>query len=205
MARRFKNLAKPQNTRLAKDFSWLLKANEDCTPEECRWVAVTVFAHWLHEDRSYWRISEASDAQKRDWDRRIADFLRGLAALDTPVHFRYRGRPRGVTQRLQFAAFTGSEPVDSYLQRRYDDAYNPQVVLPELGINLRFGDDWTLYLVYRSQQSLLTVCALAARLQLYLLPVFSVGDLNQYDKLAEALQSKGLGAVRYQPVAEENR
>ncbi|HKS33483.1 MAG TPA: hypothetical protein VJS14_07115, partial [Enterobacteriaceae bacterium] len=149
MINRFKNLDKPQNTRLAKQFSWVQKATEDCTPSECCWVGVTVFDHWLHEDRSYWRISEATDAQKRDWDRRIGEFLRGLVALDTPVHFKYRGRPRGVTQRLQFACFTGAEPVEAYLQRRYDDAYNPQVVLPELGINLRFGDDWTLYLVYR--------------------------------------------------------
>ena len=203
MTRRFKNLDKPQNTRLAKQFSWVQKATEDCTPSECCWVGVTVFPHWLHEDRSYWRISDATDAQKRDWDRRISEFLRGLAALDTPVHFRYRGRPRGVTQRLQFAAFTGSEPVDNYLQRRYDDAYNPQVVLPELGINLRFGDDWTLYLVYRNQETLLPVCELAARLGLYLLPIFSVRELNQYEALADVLKKKGLETVLYRPAKEE--
>ena len=197
MINRFKNLDKPQNTRLAKQFSWVQKATEDCTPSECCWVGVTVFDHWLHEDRSYWRISEATDAQKRDWDRRIGEFLRGLVALDTPVHFKYRGRPRGVTQRLQFACFTGAEPVEAYLQRRYDDAYNPQVVLPELGINLRFGDDWTLYLVYRSQDLLLPVCELAARLGLYLLPDSSAGALNQYGALAEALKEQGLDAVLY--------
>lgn len=204
MTRRFKNVDKPQNMRLAKQFSWVQKATEDCTPSECCWVGVTIFPHWLHEDRSYWRISEATDAQKRDWDRRIGEFLRGLAALDTPVHFRYRGRPRGVTQRLQFARFTGSEPVDTYLQRRYDEAYNPQVVLPELGINLRFGDDWTLYLVYHSQDRLLPVCELAARLALYLLPIFSVRELNQYGALAEALKEKGLEAVLYRSAKGED-
>jgi len=205
MTRRFKNLGKLHNHRLAKAFAWLLKANDECAPAECCWVAVTIFPHWLHENRSYLRITEATDAQRRDWDRRISEFLRGLAALDTPVHFRYRGRPRGVTQRLQFAAFTGSEPVETYLQRRYEDAYNPQVVLPELGINLRFGDDWTLYLVYRSQQTLLPVCELAARLELYLLPIFSVGELNQYGALAETLKEKGLEKVLYRPATRENQ
>jgi len=166
MINRFKNLDKPQNTQLANHFSWLLKASEDCTPSECCWAGVTVFDHWLYEDHSYWRISEATDVQKCDWGQKIDNFMHELIALDTPLHFKYRGRPRKNTGRLQFAAFNGVEPMEAFLRRRYDESYYPQMVLSALGIDIRFGDDWTRHLTYCKLADFMPVCAMAARLGL---------------------------------------
>lgn len=198
----FRNLDKALNNKLAGQFAYLLKANEDCSAAECNWVALTIFDHWLHEDDSYAIIRDATTKQKQQWDQRLRDFLQQLATLASPVRVKFRGRHS--KQRLQFSAYSGIEPVDAYLSGLYDQVYPPTLVFPSLKMHFWFESDWTIYLVYQNITDFMPVCRLAAAQQLYLLPVFSVGKLNQYQVLASALTEHGLNNVLYRPAVKGN-
>lgn len=200
MIKTFRNLDKADNCKLARQFAYLLKANDECSPAECNWVALTIFDHWLHEDNRYSIIRDATVEQKQQWDQRMRDFLQQLATLDSPVQVKFRGRHS--KPRLQFSAYTGAEPAEVYLSGFYDSAYPPKLVLPALKTHFWLESDWTIYLVYQNIADVIPLCKLVGAQQLYLLPVFSVGQLNQYSALAIALRENGLDSVLYQPAAK---
>lgn len=188
--RTYRNLKKGENEQLSRSFSYLLKENEDCTPEECSWVAVTVFDHWLHEDDSYHLINDATEEQKRKWNQSIFSFLGALVKVEEPLRYKYLGRYPN--KRLQFSQYIGATPIEIHVVELFKTVYEPYMAFPNHGFHVRFEDDWTIYIVYQNVDSLVPVYELVEKTGLYLLPVSSAEHLNQYAALAETVSQKGL-------------
>jgi hypothetical protein len=193
--RSFQNLKKTENGELSERFSFLLKYNEDCTKEDCSWAAITIFDHWLYESDSFDLIEGASLGTKASWTSNIKHFLHQLAQIETPLKYRYRGR--NSKQRLQFASYTGTGDSGDYLSELFDRTYHPNVVFPELGIDLWFEDNWTLHFKYKSHSEAISLFKLVAYCGLYVLPAYCSEHLNDYDELSAFLLKSDLGKVIY--------
>ena len=175
---------------LSQSFAYLLKENDQCSKDECCWVAATVFDHWLYESDSYHLIDEASPEQKEKWDAVISQFLSELSKLESPLKYKYLGRyPK---KRLQFSTYIGSEPYGQYIASLFKATYEPNLVFPEHGIHIWFEDGWVIYIVYQNIEKFASVCQLASECGLYLLPVYSAGQLNQYEALSQSVPSVSL-------------
>jgi len=186
----YRNLKKRENERLSKPFSYLLKENEDCKPEECSWVAITVFDHWLHEDDSYYLISDATGDQKKKWYGLIFSFLEALTKIEVPLKCKYLGR--FPNKRLQLSEYIGADPIESHVVELFKTTYEPNLVFPNHGFHIWFEDDWTIYIVYQGVESLMPVLEIVEKIGLFLLPVSSAEHLNKYSELADTLSQKGL-------------
>lgn len=175
---------------LSQSFAYLLKENEQCSKDECCWVAATVFDHWLYESDSYHLIEEAGREQKGNWDALISKFLSELSKLESPLKYKFMGRyPK---KRLQFSKYIGCEPYGQYVANLFKATYEPNLVFPEHGIHICFEDGWVIYMVYQSIEKFAPICQLASECGLYMLPVYSAGHLNQYEALLQAVPSVSL-------------
>lgn len=188
--RKYRNLVKGENEPLAKAFSYLLKVIDDCTPEECSWVALSVFDHWLYESDSYHLISDATDAQKQKWNESVFSFLKGLVKIEAPLRYKCVGRYPN--KRLQFSRYVGAIPMEKHMVEQFKAGYDPYMAFPKHRFHIWFGDDWTIYIVYQDVYLLLPVHELAEKAGLYFLPVYSAEQLNHYAALVELLTQKGL-------------
>jgi hypothetical protein len=189
--RTFLNVTKKENKRLSDKFSFLLKYNDDCTTEDFSWAAITIFDHWLYESNSFDVIEQASDAQKCSWDDKIKDFLRSLVKIETPIRYRYLGR--NTNQRLQFSRYIKDQNFDDYVANLFDELYTPNIVFDVLGVDLWFEDNWTLHIKYKRQENCLKLFELVADSDMFILPAYSAGHLNDYRKLSAYLDEQGLG------------
>lgn len=188
--RKFRNLPKSKNTEISKDFGNLLKMNDDCSPDECRWVAVTVFDHWLHTSNSFDRIESASDSDKELWGSRINNFLRQLVEVETPTCYKEIGK--WSKRKLQFREYIGFKPMSEYITDLFKETYSPQLAFVEHRFHVWFQDYWVIYLIYKDTELLDEVFDIAAENDLFFLPVYSIGHLNQYYEIEDKLKSKGL-------------
>ncbi|WP_417763656.1 hypothetical protein [Shewanella sp.] len=141
--RKFLNINKMDNAKLAKKFAFLLHYNDECSKEDCCWAAITVFDHWLHQSNSFHLIKDASAAQQSQWTDTIKQFLRLLVQLEAPLKYRYKGR--NTKQHLQFVRYVGNEDLGCYVANMFDDIYYPNMVFDQLGVELWFEDYWTLH------------------------------------------------------------
>lgn len=190
LMRKFINISKQENSELARNFSYLLKYSDDYTPEDCKWIAITIFDRWLHETGSLDIIENANKEQKTEWDSQIDEFLIKLTELETPTYYKEKGRH--TKRELQFRNYCGQKPVSKFLCEQFRNTYLPNVVFKSLEINLYFQDDWTLYIIYQDIEKLDAIIEIIEKNNLFLLPVKSVGKLCQYNKIVEKLDSMGL-------------
>ncbi|MDT0596398.1 hypothetical protein [Glaciecola petra] len=188
--RNFRNLTKRENEELSKKFSFLLKYNEDCTAEDFSWSAITVFDHWLYESDSFSIISNATEDQKRSWDKAIKSFLAQLVELEKPFKYKYIGR--NSKQKLQFSRFIGDDDFGLYVSNLFDEVYSPNLVFNRLGVELWFEDNWTIHFKYKKQEECLGMLKLASNLGLFVLPAYSADHLNNYQTLSKYLGEQGL-------------
>jgi hypothetical protein len=193
--RKFRNLPKQKNTVIAKDFDNLLKLNDDCKPEDCRWVAVTVFDHWLHTSNSFDRIEKASDSQKKLWDSQIDSFLRQLVKIEVPTGYKEIGK--WSKRRLQFREYNGSQPICDYVTGLFKETYSPQFAFVKQSFHLWIQDYWVIYVIYKDVELLNEVLEVAAENDLFFLPVHSQEHLNQYPEIERKLDERGLNKAMH--------
>jgi hypothetical protein len=188
--RKFRNLPKSKNAEISKGFGHLLKSDDDCSPDECRWVAVTVFDHWLHTSNSFDRIEKASDSDKKLWDSKINNFLRQLVELEIPTCYKENGKWSKRT--LQFREYVGTKPMSEYVTDLFKETYYPQLAFVEHRFHVRFQDYWVIYLIYEDVELLDNVFDIAAGNDLFFLPVYSMEHLNRYSEVENKLKEKDL-------------
>ncbi|MCH1924838.1 hypothetical protein L9G74_09705 [Shewanella sp. C32] len=196
--RKFLNLNKTDNAKLAAKFGFLLRGNDECSKEDCCWAAITIFDHWLHQSHSFHRIKEASAAQQSQWTDTIKQFLRALVQIEAPLKYRFKGRHS--KQHLQFARYVGNQDISNHLANQFDDIYYPNVVFEQLGVELWFEDYWTLHFKYKNQHDCLPLLQLATEMGLYILPVSCADNLNDYPQLSQFMRDHGLAKSLYRPV-----
>ena len=188
--RTLRNIDKADNETLSTQFSFLLKMNEDLSSSDVSWVAATVFDHWLYESKSSELVESATEQEKSRWGKKIGDLLEGLVGLDEPLSFRFKGRhPK---KRLQFRKYIAETPVADHLKRLYETTYDPRFVFPGLGVEIFFEDGWIVYFRYTDIEKFAPVIELIAKLQLFLLPVYTAEHLNSYEDIEKKAKEQGL-------------
>lgn len=193
--RNYRNITKSENEKLSDQFSFLLKYNEDCTKSDFSWAAITIFDHWLYESDSLERIEEASDLEKARWTACIKKFLYNLVQIEAPLKYRYRGR--NTKQRLQFSRYVGTKDYGGFIASSFDKTYCPNIVFPQLGVDLWFEDNWTLHFKYKSQLECKALLNLVAESGLFVLPAYCAEHLNQYSELSAFMVENGLNKAIY--------
>jgi hypothetical protein len=193
--RKFRNLPKSVNAEIAKDFDNLLKLDDDCKPEDCSWVAVTVFDHWLHTSNSFGKIENSSDVQKKIWDSQINSFLRQLVEIETPTGYKEIGKRS--KRKLQFREYVGSQPMSDYITDLFKETYSPQLAFVKQRFHIWFQDYWVIYVIYKNVELLSEVLEIAAANDLFFLPVHSQEHLNQYPEIERNLDERGLNKAMH--------
>jgi hypothetical protein len=200
--RRFKNISKSENEQLSKVFVSLLKFSDECDPTEAKWVAVTVFDHWLHESDSFNIIKNASDKQREQWSLKMASFLRKLVEMEEPICYKTIGKLS--KQKLQFRKYIGVKPISDYLIQLEAETYSPEMVFKEHKFYIFFEDYWTIHIIYKDISLLKDVFKIAAEINLYFLPDNSAGHLNKYDEVKEAVQKAGYSQTLQRKISESS-
>ncbi|TRX57301.1 hypothetical protein [Thalassomonas sp. M1454] len=192
--RKFLNLPKIKNKTLAKQYSYLLKYTDDRSSEECQWLAISVFDHWLYKTNSFSIVENATDKQKLTWTNQIYQFLLDIVELERPIYFKYAGKH--TKSSIQFRDYVGETPIGQFLCKQYDDIYEPNVIFESIALHLMFEDNWTIILDYQDLEKLEPVLNLMNQHNLYALPVERVENLNMYSEVEAMLTKMNLDNLK---------